>query len=67
MSDARRHVDHCCAVCESDCDRVTYLRRSIVELERDVLTLAFALAESRELRGFAEGEIEARFPARRAA
>ena len=60
-------VDHACPLCESDCDRVTYLRRRVVELERDVLTLAYALVQSRELRDFARGEIERRFTEEKAA
>ena len=65
--DALAHVDHVCAVCESDCDRVSELRRHVRELEDAVLLLSYALHDTRELRDFAEREIEARFPGERAA
>ena len=64
---ARRHVDHVCAVCGSDCDTVTGLKRRVRLLEMDVQRLAFALVEARELRAWATDEIERRFPEERAA
>jgi hypothetical protein len=54
--------EHVCVLCESDCDRVTELRRQVRQLQDAVLLLSFALAEARELRDFARDEIECRFP-----
>ena len=56
------HVDHCCAVCESDCDTVTALKRRLWAAEHNVQALAFALTRLRELRDFALEEIDRRFP-----
>ena len=53
---------HTCSVCESDCDRVSYLRLRVRDLERDVLALVVALRESRHLTAFARDELERRFP-----
>jgi hypothetical protein len=66
-ADHRRHVDHVCAVCESDCGRVTALRREVVLLENALLVAAYRLREARELRDFAREQIDRRFPEERAA
>ena len=65
-ADHRRHVDHVCVTCESDCDRVTVLRREVVLLQNALLVAAYKLREARELKDFAEREIEHRFPRRAA-
>ena len=64
---ALRHVDHCCAVCETTCDEVTAFKRAVCEFQGQGLVLSFALHESRELRDFAREQIDGRFPAERVA
>ena len=61
------HGDHVCSVCESDCDRVTDLRREVHQLRDLVFVLAYELQNARELRDFSRGEIEHRFPQEKAA
>jgi uncharacterized protein YbaA (DUF1428 family) len=59
---ALAHVDHVCAVCESDCDKVTALRVDVKALQHALLVMAWNLREARELRDFALSEIERRWP-----
>lgn len=56
------YADHVCAVCESDCDKVTYLRQSVRLLEAENFALRYALVEAQNLRSFALNAIQDRFP-----
>jgi hypothetical protein len=59
--------EHVCPLCETTCDDATALKQRVRVLERALLAALFALSEARELRDFAEREIEHRFPPERAA
>ena len=64
---ALHHVDHCCAVCESDCDTVTALRQRVRDLERDRLRLGFMLATFEVALRVPEGSASDWFPKGRVA
>ncbi len=54
--------NHCCPICESDCNSTTELKRRVRLLEREVLRRGVAAREAREIKDFAEREIERKFP-----
>ena len=60
---ALRHVDHACAVCQSDCDSVTGLKMRVRDLERALLRANYTLAAFERALNVPQGSSEDWFPA----